>query len=444
MGLPTSSCWEFFSLAEHRTLLAKYTVLYFPIESKAGDRGVLLMSFGIVRVQKFKAADVKGIQSHDRRERDSRSNPDIDKAKSAENYSLVSSDNLSTAIQGRIDSLEMTKAVRKDAVVMAQLLVTSDHDFFKNLTPEKEKAFFQQSLKFIEDRYGKENVLSATVHKDEKTPHMHVNLTPIKGQRLSAKALFDRNELKSLHTDFNRSVGQSWGLQRGESREEKRKHLDTEAFKLQTKKDQLKERMEEMTKSSAWIRADDVQPKVLEKKLLGLSRVEESPEGIARRLNENFIQPMANRVNESARESKQMRQENADLRQEVGQQKAEIQELQAFQRQFGGTLKPEQQKVVLEQINQFKAENAVESQRKMAEFERQKAALEQAQRKAEERKRVELEVSRYLRNTSGTVGQHMEQNKQIMEQWDKAPDKKAFEKAVAQHFGKNKDQEMER
>ncbi len=196
------------------------------------------MSYGIVRVQKLKSSAVRGIQSHDHRERESLTNPDIDQTKKADNYALVDSPSFNAAIQERLEPVRAnnTKALRKDAVVMCQLMVTSDQDFFKNLTPEKEKEFFRQSLAFIQERYGKDNVLSAIVHKDEKTPHMHVNLTPIRGGRLIASEIFTREELGKLHTDFHDSVGKEWGLERGETREDKRRHLSVGDYKRETAK----------------------------------------------------------------------------------------------------------------------------------------------------------------------------------------------------------------
>lgn len=197
------------------------------------------MSYGIIRVQKFKAPDVRGIQSHDRRERDPHSNPDIDRERSAQNYALVESPNFRASIQDRLETLKVTKAIRKDAVVMCQFLVTSDHEFFQNLTPEKQKSFFQNALQFIGDRYGKENILAATVHMDEKTPHMHVNMTPIRGGRLTAKEIFSRSELGELQTAFHVSVGQTWGLERGQSREDKRRHQDVATYKRTTAQAEL-------------------------------------------------------------------------------------------------------------------------------------------------------------------------------------------------------------
>ena len=187
------------------------------------------MSYAIVRVQKFKATAVKAIQFHNLREKDSRTNPDIDKSRTKENYVLVECPDFRKAIAERLETLQTSRAVRKDAVVMAQVLVTSGPEFFQDMPRDKQQKFFQNSLDFLADRYGKENILSAVVHMDERTPHMHVDLTPIRDGRLTAKTIFTRGELGQLQTDFAREVGQAWGLQRGESREEKRRHLSTEA-----------------------------------------------------------------------------------------------------------------------------------------------------------------------------------------------------------------------
>ena len=210
------------------------------------------MSYSIVRLQKFTSGSVRGIQSHDRRERDPHTNPDIDKARTAENYALVECLGYNQAVKDKIQTLENKRTVRKDAVVMCQLLVTSDSKFFESLTPEKENAFFIQALDFIADRYGHKNILSATIHKDEKTPHMHVNFVPIKDGRLSAKAIFgDRKELQSLQTDFHRAVGEVWGLERGQSRGDKRRYQDVATIKRTTAQAELEKVQAELTKAKA-------------------------------------------------------------------------------------------------------------------------------------------------------------------------------------------------
>lgn len=101
------------------------------------------MSYLVLHMNKFKKEAIRGIQSHNRRERESHSNPDIDYDRSAANYELheAASSNYVETIQNRIDELLLVKGVRKDAVRMCGLIVTSDKTFFDGLTPEGNKAF---------------------------------------------------------------------------------------------------------------------------------------------------------------------------------------------------------------------------------------------------------------------------------------------------------------
>ena len=84
------------------------------------------MSYLVLHMDKFKRESLRGIQSHNRRERRSRSNPDIRREKSGENYDLHQPElrDYARAVQARIDSLNLPKAVRKDAVVLCGLIVT--------------------------------------------------------------------------------------------------------------------------------------------------------------------------------------------------------------------------------------------------------------------------------------------------------------------------------
>lgn len=203
------------------------------------------MSYGIVRIQKMTAGSVKGIEIHDRREKDgiSHTNKDIDWERTEQNYDLHECENHSflRAVKERIAELDLPRAVRKDAIVMAQGLVTSDQNFFENKSQEETKQFFKDGYDFFCDRYGKENIISATVHLDEKTPHMHINFVPVTADgRLSAKELFNRNSLRELQDSFHERVSSCYGLERGE-RGSKAKHLDVIEFKTATKAQELAE-----------------------------------------------------------------------------------------------------------------------------------------------------------------------------------------------------------
>lgn len=244
------------------------------------------MSYAVVRVQKMTKGAIKGIEIHDRREKDhSLTNPDIDFSKSGENYDLCPAQNesFSEAVQRRIEQLDLKRAVRKDAVLMAQVIVTSDGAFFDNLpdtswdaycawadrlaearhkeyisgepfsfpipsadTPELEpppqgltdrersRQFFQDAYDFLAERYGRENVISATVHLDEATPHMHFNFVPVTPDgRLSAKDVLTKQSLTEQQTAFHEAVGAKYGLQRGEPKGsgKRRQHMETAEYK---------------------------------------------------------------------------------------------------------------------------------------------------------------------------------------------------------------------
>ena len=130
--------------------------------------------------------------------------------------------------------MNLKKALRKDAVVMAQVLVTSDNSFFKSLSQDNTKEFFKNSYEFLCNRYGKENIVSSIVHMDERTPHMHFNFVPITiDNRLSAKSILTRQNLIEQQTSFYEKVGKKYGLERGIQGGIK-KHIETNEYKLNT------------------------------------------------------------------------------------------------------------------------------------------------------------------------------------------------------------------
>lgn len=114
---------------------------------------------------------------------------------------------------------------------MNSFVVGSDKTFFDKLSKMQRYIFFENCAKFFAERYGEENIISAVVHLDETTPHMHLNLMPITSNgRLCSKQLFDKPQLQKLQTDFYEEVGKKYGLHRGKEGSQ-RKHLSTAEFK---------------------------------------------------------------------------------------------------------------------------------------------------------------------------------------------------------------------
>lgn len=208
------------------------------------------MSYAVVRMAKMKSHDLKGIQFHHQRERESRTNPDIDLEKTKENYDLINAANINynERVKEIIESQKTgTRKTRKDAVLVNELIVTSDKDFFDRLKPEEEAQFFAKSAEFFCERYGAQNIAYATVHKDEHTPHMHVGVVPMRDGKLQGKNVFNRQELLWLQDEFPKHMQKKgFDLERGE-RGSEREHLTTAAFKLEKTKEQLGQLEKETT-----------------------------------------------------------------------------------------------------------------------------------------------------------------------------------------------------
>ena len=191
------------------------------------------MSYLVLHMDKFKRGSLRGIQSHNRRERRSHSNPDIRREKSGENYDLHQPEvrDYARAVQTRIESLNLPKAVRKDAVVLCGLIVTSDLPFFARLPPEEQRRFFEESRDFLARFVGQENVVSAMIHMDEKTPHMHFLHVPVtQDGRLNANAIYTRESLRCLQSELPEYLQKcGFRIQRGveQTPGSKRIHLNT-------------------------------------------------------------------------------------------------------------------------------------------------------------------------------------------------------------------------
>lgn len=192
------------------------------------------MSYMVCHFGKYKSGNVFGLQKHNQRENENYSNIDIDKARTPLNYDLVNQEDINylkrvkTIIEANRRS---ERAIRKDATVYCECIISSDGAFFENLTDDKQKEFFKSSLDYLKNRIGEEFIVSANVHLDETTPHMHVGFVPIIENSLSAKKLIDRKFLREVQDQlpaYLKNIG--FDIQRG-IEGSKRKHKDIKEFK---------------------------------------------------------------------------------------------------------------------------------------------------------------------------------------------------------------------
>ena len=129
-------------------------------------------------------------------------NPDIDPQRTHLNYNLAPQHDQMDFIKQRLSEVYCLN--RKDVNVMCSWVVTAP----KDLALGQQEDFFKESYKFLENRYGKENVISSYVHLDETTPHMHFAFIPVvydkkkDRYKVSAKERVNKFELKSFHSDY--------------------------------------------------------------------------------------------------------------------------------------------------------------------------------------------------------------------------------------------------
>lgn len=202
-------------------------------------------------MEKYKRADIVGIERENERNENYKStrNPQIDTSKTRLNYHTVPYEKKYLSfIDERIKQLSPKRKIKDDAVLVTSFILGSDKEFFDRITADQQKRFFADCTDFFSERYGKENVVSAVVHLDESTPHLHFNLMPVTDGRLCAKELFDRAALRELQTNFYEVVGKKYGLKRGKEGSTA-KHLDTVAFKTKKMTEAAEEKIREAEKA---------------------------------------------------------------------------------------------------------------------------------------------------------------------------------------------------
>ena len=168
-------------------------------------------------MKKLKRPSVGNVERENERDQTYEAkNPKIDLSRTHDNYHIIAPpQSYMDFINERIASLNLKRKVRSDAIYMNTFVLSSGHEFFENMPKEKQEEFFEDCVKFFADKYGAENIISAVVHMDETTPHLHLNLVPITGGKLCSKDLFSPKKLSLLQTELAEVVGKKWGLQRG-------------------------------------------------------------------------------------------------------------------------------------------------------------------------------------------------------------------------------------
>ena len=205
------------------------------------------MAYAILRFAKVYLETGETITAHNERTKEAyASNPDIDKSRTVQNYHLIAPRwSYGQEIRHRISMAGCR--VRRDSVKFVETLITTSPEFAKAHESEMPE-YFARAFDFLKERVGEENIISAVVHMDERTPHMHLCFVPLtKDKRLSAKEILgNKKNMIRWQDDFYACMAERWPeLERGvPAVETKRRHLTPQWYKKVTAMDAKLERLE--------------------------------------------------------------------------------------------------------------------------------------------------------------------------------------------------------
>ena len=220
------------------------------------------MSYAIIRNQKYKRENLKGIFRHNERKNENYSNKNIDKEKSHLNYSLkdprYSYEKEFERIRKEYNLKGQIKTVSN---IACEYIITSDNEFFNRIGEKETRRFFETAYKFVCEykNLGEQYILSAKVHNDEDTPHLHLVFLPVvhtkdkKGNAIDKLACSEfwkeKDSYRQLQNAFYEyMVSHNFELERGLPKEEtNRTHLSIEEYKKVTNYDKTKEILKDIT-----------------------------------------------------------------------------------------------------------------------------------------------------------------------------------------------------
>ncbi len=320
------------------------------------------MSYAIFRVEPInKLKDLGQIGAHNTRTKEAyKSNPDIDKSKSINNINLVpithkdyytSYMNLVKDYKKQHDEKQKIERENRkktfsqmlddsNSVVADELLFTSDKEFFKDMTRNEIIKWAECCMDFVYEDigYDKWQILNATIHMDEKTPHLHCVVVPLikkfdkrsnqeKWTISKKQYMKDKNYLSTLQDKYHeRMINNSYDLDRGIKNSDN-EHIDIKQYKkitrklnleIESKNNKLNNAMEELeskmeTNKETIFDKDYV--KIRKDTFDSMKNVIEQTKKVAEL--QPKIQKIYNEVDEYAKSYKYLEKENINIQKEV-------------------------------------------------------------------------------------------------------------------------------
>ena len=201
------------------------------------------MSYAIIRNTKYKRENLKGIYRHNERRNKNYSNKNINQDLSHLNYSLK---DCKHSYEKEFDLIKekynLKGQIKTVSNIACEYIITSDKEYFNSIGIDETKRYFETAYKFVCEykNLGEQYILSAKVHMDEETPHMHLVFIPVihtkdkKGNSIDKIACSEfwkaKDSYRQLQDAFyNYMVANNFELERGNPSE--RVHLSVEDYK---------------------------------------------------------------------------------------------------------------------------------------------------------------------------------------------------------------------
>lgn len=219
------------------------------------------MSYAIIRNEKYKSENLKGIYRHNERRNKNYSNKNIDKERSYLNYSIKSPTYTYEKEFERIrKEYNLKGQIKTVSNIACEYIITSDNAFFESIGEKETKRYFETAYKFVCEYkdLGEQYIMSAKVHLDEDTPHLHLVFIPVvhttdkKGNNIDKIACSEfwkeKDSYRRLQDAFyGYMVSNGFNLERGTPKEQTgREHYDLKDFKLMTNFEDTKKKLENM------------------------------------------------------------------------------------------------------------------------------------------------------------------------------------------------------
>lgn len=228
------------------------------------------MAFAIMRAKKLKTmANVTASLNHCYRERETM-NADAERTPDNEHRAAESTEEATTKLTAILPNKR-----RKDAVLAIEYVLTASPEWWVTASRTEQQQFFDASEKWLADKYGQQNIITATIHRDETSPHLSAFVAPVtQDGRLSAKDFIgNKSKMSKDQTSFA-SVVQHLRLERGiEGSKATHQSIKKHYAAIQKSEEQV-----------VIVRPESVEPRVLKKGIF--STTVESPAHIAARLTE--------------------------------------------------------------------------------------------------------------------------------------------------------------